>query len=183
MPCADRSRRHPTSVSHRALLPSSVSAAPHHLLPTCAGARREELPYHRNLDHLRRHDPLIRERRCHPCFSTPSRWQEARVSCRLHPLVRRVASPPWMLECPSSPHLSPGSAATGHAVMGARRAMAASVRTRAPCQRTGHGPVPLVGRGHHYGEATGWASRRYALALGPSFGPSDLKSFSIFQWI
>jgi hypothetical protein len=80
-----------------------------------------------------------------------------------------------------APHLSHDSAAGGHAAMGAR-----SVVPRAPFQRAGragHGPAPPVGRGNHCAEAIGWATRRCALAVGPSFSPSDVKSFSIFEWI
>jgi hypothetical protein len=36
--------------------------APHHLLPSCAGAHREELPYRRNFDRLPRRNPLHGER-------------------------------------------------------------------------------------------------------------------------
>jgi hypothetical protein len=37
-----------------------------------------------------------------------------------------------------------------------------------------------VGHGHHYAEAMGWAARRYALALGPSFGPLAFELFLYF---
>jgi hypothetical protein len=222
-----RSRRHPTSVSHRAPLPSPVLAAPHHLLPICAGALREEPPYHQSFDHLRRHDPLHSERRpehppllpfspgiatpeplflptptqdpaghrsthligerCHrPCFSAPSRRQEARVSCCLHPLVRRVVPPPWMLERPTSPHLSHGSIAAGHATTGARSTVTALVRARAPravpagrphrpWAGSANGPRAPLCRGHRLGHAP--------LCVGRWAGPSDVKSFSIFEWI
>jgi hypothetical protein len=50
-------------------------------------------------------------------FFHPSHRQEARVSCRLHPLARRVTPPPWMLERPTLPHLRHGSTAAGHTAM------------------------------------------------------------------
>jgi hypothetical protein len=37
-------------------------AAPHHPLPVCAGARREELPHRQSFGRLHRHDPLHGER-------------------------------------------------------------------------------------------------------------------------
>jgi hypothetical protein len=40
---------------------SKPAAAPHHLLPICAGAHREEPPYHWSFEHLCRRDPLHSE--------------------------------------------------------------------------------------------------------------------------
>jgi hypothetical protein len=88
-------------------------------------------------------------------FFHHSRRPEAQVSCRLHPLARRVASSPWMLECLPLFHLLHGSAADSRAAMRARRAMTAPMCARA--QRrvvTGR-----AGRGRH-GKAVGHV--RYA---------------------
>jgi hypothetical protein len=57
-----RSRCYPTLVSRHAPLLSPVPATPHHLLPICVGAHREEPPYHRSFDHLHCRDPLHGER-------------------------------------------------------------------------------------------------------------------------
>jgi hypothetical protein len=50
--------------SVRSCLHSSAgkAATPHHLLPICAGAQREELPYRWSFDRRHRHDPLHGER-------------------------------------------------------------------------------------------------------------------------
>jgi hypothetical protein len=93
------------------------AAAHRHPLPVYVGAHHEDPPHHRNFGHLHRRDPLHGERspkhplatflsfppRCRspehpPHWRTPppsqffnnSHRQEARVSCHLHPLARRV---------------------------------------------------------------------------------------------
>jgi hypothetical protein len=85
-----------------------------------------------------------------------------------------------MLERPTSPNLSHGSAAAGHAMTRAQSAVITSVCARAPCQRAGRGPAPPVGHWHHSAEATGWATRRCALAVGLSFGPLAFDLFLYF---
>jgi hypothetical protein len=62
-------------------------------------------------DRRRPLDPLHRRRTPPPIqFSPPSRRQEAPVSYRLHPHVRWVSSPPWVLERVPLLHLRQGSA-------------------------------------------------------------------------
>jgi hypothetical protein len=66
-----------------------------------------------------------------------------------------------MLERPTSPHLSHGSAAVGHIVMHARRAVTALV--------------------HHCAEATCWATHHCALTVGLSFGSLAFDLFLYFS--
>jgi hypothetical protein len=86
-------------------------------------------------------------------FFHPSRRQEDSVSCRLHPLARWVASPPWMLKRLTLFHLRHGSAATGRTAMRAQRAVTAPVcaraQRRAVAGRAGRGrPGKAVGCVH-----------------------------------
>jgi hypothetical protein len=128
--------------------PSMVSEAPSTppLAAFSPGTREPELPLplHPDAGPRRPPEPLPRRRMPPPSwFFHPSRRQEAPVSNRLHPLARRVASPPWVLERLPLPHLCHGSAAAGCVVMRARRAETAPV-----CARTQRrGVMGRVGRG------------------------------------
>jgi hypothetical protein len=80
----------------------------------------------------RRTPPLIR-------FPPPSRRQEALVSYRLHPHVRRVASPPWVLERLLLLHLRHGSTAAGRATTCARSVVTARAQRHIVVVRAGRG--------------------------------------------
>jgi hypothetical protein len=161
---------------------STVSEAPSTPLPPFSpGTLVHELPLPSHPDAGPRWPPEHPPRRRTPSpsqFFHPSHRQEAQVSCRFHSLVRWLTPPPWMLERPTLPHLSHGSAGGGHTATRARRAVTAPVHAHAP--HAGRGPAPPVGRGHHCAEATGWAARHYALAVGPSFGPLAFELFLYF---
>jgi hypothetical protein len=81
-------------------------------------------------------------------FFHPSRRQEARVSCRLHPLAQRVASPSWMLERLTLFHLRHSSVTASRVVMRARRAVTAPVCAHASRVVRAGGPrARCAGRG------------------------------------
>jgi hypothetical protein len=116
------------------------------------------LPLHPNAGPHRPPEPPPHRRTPPPSrFFHPSRRQEALVSCRLHPLARRVASPPWVLERLPLLHLLHGSATAGRATMRARRVVTAPVcactQRRAVAGRVSRGwPGKAVG---HMGCANG----------------------------
>jgi hypothetical protein len=81
-------------------------------------------------------------------FFHPSRRQETRVSCRLHPLAQRVASPSWMLESLTLFHLRHSSVTASRVVMRARRAVTAPVCAHASRVVRAGGPrARCAGRG------------------------------------
>jgi hypothetical protein len=103
---------------------------------------------------------LVEERRRRSGFSPPPRRQGAPVSYRLHPHARRVASPPWVLECRLLLHLHHCSSAAGHAATRAQRTVTTSVCARALRRtiagRAGRGrpDKPWVTRAVHTGRAS-----------------------------
>jgi hypothetical protein len=145
---------------------SMVSGAPSTPLPPFSlGRPVHELPLPSHPDARPRQPPEHPPRRRTPPpsqFFRPSRRQEARVSCRFHPLVQRVTPPLWMIERPTSPHLSHGSAT---AVTRARRAATAPVRARVshavpaggprrPWAGSASGPWTPLCRGHGLGHVS-----------------------------
>jgi hypothetical protein len=145
-PLSGRPRRHEPLHSER---------SPEHRLATfLSGTLAPELPLPPHLDTGTRRppEPPPRQRTPPPSrFFHPSHRQEAPVSCRLHPLARRVASPPWMLERLTLFHLRHGSAAASRAMKHARRVVTAPVCARAQhhavAGRAGRGrPGKAVGR-------------------------------------
>jgi hypothetical protein len=80
------------------------------------------------------------------------------VSYRLHPRARRVASPPWVLECRRLLHLRRYSAAAGRAATRAQRA----VTTPAHAVHMGRAGAVSVGHAH--------------CATGPSAVPAQWQS-------
>jgi hypothetical protein len=131
---------------------------------------------------------LIGERRRRSGFSPPPCRQGAPVSYRLHPHARRVASPPWVLECHLLLHLCHCSAAAGRAATRTRRAVTAPVCACAPRRAvTGcagkaglasRGPCALCTRA----EPALWAWATCHCANGPSTVSVQWQSnlFSIF---
>jgi hypothetical protein len=122
--------------------PSTVSEAPSTRLPPFSPGTLEHelpLPLHPDAGPRRPPEPPPRRRTPPPSrfFHPPSR-QEALVSYCLHPLARRVPSPPWVLERLPLPHLRHGSAAAGRATTRARRAVTTPVCARAQ-RRAGRG--------------------------------------------
>jgi hypothetical protein len=110
------------------------------------------LPPHPDTGPHRPPEPPPRQRTPPPSrFFHHSHRQEAPVSCRLHPLARRVASPPWMLEHLTLFHLHHGSTAASRAMKHAWRVVTAPVcaraQHRAVAGRAGRGrPGKAVGR-------------------------------------
>jgi hypothetical protein len=134
---------------------STVSGAPSTPLPPFSPGTLEPelpLPLHPDAGPRWPSEPPPRRRTPPPSrFFHPSRRQEAPVSCHLHPLARRVASLPWMLECLPLLHLRHSSAVVGRATTRARRVVTAPVcahaQRRAVAGRAGRGrPGKAVGR-------------------------------------
>jgi hypothetical protein len=96
-----------TSTASIVVTHSMVSGAPSTPLPPFSlGTPAPELPLPSHPDAGPRRPPEHPPHRRTPSpsrFFRPSRRQEARVSCRLHPLVWRVTPPSWMLEHPPRP--------------------------------------------------------------------------------
>jgi hypothetical protein len=144
--CASvRARHRRCPVASAAANPSTVSGALSTPLPPFSpGILAPELPLppHPNAGPRQQPEPPPRRRTPPPSrFFHPSRRQEAPVSCRLHPLARRVASPPWMLERLTLFHLRHGSTTTDRDTTRARRAVTAPVCARAP-HAVPHRPRP-----------------------------------------
>jgi hypothetical protein len=148
------------------------------------------LPLHPDTGPRRPPEPPPHRRTPPPSrFFHPSRRQEAPVRCRLHPLARRVASPPWMHERLPLLHLRHGSAATSRAAMRARRAVTAPVcarvQRRAIMGRAGQGrPGKAVGCVHYENGPSRHCGRgpRVTVQLDRArIRPSDSRiNFSIF---